>query len=322
MNRALFALATALLLTGSTPAHAGDVTVNPGDGVVYKIKPSTNTGLCVNIANGSFSTGKHVEIVDYYCANFDDNKAEKWTLAADGTLRVNGYCLQRGGLANGSWVKIEDCSGNPDQQWRRGFGGQLYNPGTDLCLTAFQVHTGQDLQTRTCDDADTGQSWVFDAYRAADTTPTSGNVYGYGGQCAVWFYITDGSPPANGSQVTVEPCTDSRVQAPQWTVGADGTLRAWYVDGGGNVVKSQSCLGISRGSAVSGAGVSVWQCNGAATQEWWPMTDGSLSNAATGLCLTADSSAVSASGEKYLLEAETCDQSASQVWSLPPDVEA
>jgi hypothetical protein len=62
----------------------------------------------------------------------DCGVASTFTLAADGTLRVNGRCAQ---VSGDGTVRIDGCGGQDSAQWRRGPGSSLVNPSSGHCLT-------------------------------------------------------------------------------------------------------------------------------------------------------------------------------------------
>ncbi|MEU4239817.1 RICIN domain-containing protein [Actinoplanes sp. NPDC026619] len=63
------------------------------------------------------------------CATID---YQTFTLATDGTLRVNGKCAQATGDGT---VRIAACTGQASAQWRTAAAGALVNPATAQCLT-------------------------------------------------------------------------------------------------------------------------------------------------------------------------------------------
>jgi hypothetical protein len=61
---------------------------------------------------------------------------QKVTLAADGTLRIQGKCLDVPGYgtANGTKIDLWSCVGQTNQQWRVLANGALVNPESGRCL--------------------------------------------------------------------------------------------------------------------------------------------------------------------------------------------
>jgi hypothetical protein len=62
----------------------------------------------------------------------DCGVASTFTLATDGTLRVNGRCAQ---VSGDGTVRIDGCGDQDSAQWRQGPGSSLVNPSTGRCLT-------------------------------------------------------------------------------------------------------------------------------------------------------------------------------------------
>ncbi len=114
-------------------------------------------GLCLE---GKANGGGQVRLWD--C---DGTDRQEWTLAADGTLRTVGLCVQ----PDTGLVRLRDCDGSPAQQWRTGPAGSLVNPASARCLGDPHSGTAKGTPQRTapCDqsasqqwelpDTDTGQ---------------------------------------------------------------------------------------------------------------------------------------------------------------------
>jgi hypothetical protein len=62
--------------------------------------------------------------------------AQKWVLAADGTLRINGKCLDVTGQSqlDGAKIQLWACTGAANQQWLVGPNGELINVNSNRCL--------------------------------------------------------------------------------------------------------------------------------------------------------------------------------------------
>ena len=88
-----------------------------------------------------------------------DGATARWLLGNDGTVSVNGDCLQGGG-SSGSAVTLASCVGGQDQSWTPGTSGQLVNGGSGLCLgTAGSAATsGAGAVLQPC-RGDAAQSW-------------------------------------------------------------------------------------------------------------------------------------------------------------------
>jgi len=109
-----------------TPSPTG----NPGGrvGAITGI-----AGKCVDVAGASTANGAAVQL--YAC---NGTNAQRWTVAADGTLRALGKCADVTGAstANGTKLQLWDCNGTGAQAWQAQTGGTLRNPASGRCLDA------------------------------------------------------------------------------------------------------------------------------------------------------------------------------------------
>ncbi|MEU2553188.1 ricin-type beta-trefoil lectin domain protein [Streptomyces sp. NPDC013313] len=84
-------------------------------------------GKCLDVAGGSSANGTAVQLYD--C---NGSAAQKWTVAADGSVQALGKCLDvtSASTADGAKVQLYDCNGTGAQRWS-------YNPATgDVVNTA------------------------------------------------------------------------------------------------------------------------------------------------------------------------------------------
>lgn len=84
-------------------------------------------GKCLDVAGAATADGTPVQL--YSC---NGTAAQRWTLAADGTVRALGKCLDvtGAGTADGTKVQLHTCNGTGAQRWS-------YDPGThDVVNTA------------------------------------------------------------------------------------------------------------------------------------------------------------------------------------------
>src|SRR3954471_13524027 len=79
-------------------------------------------GKCVDVAGAATANGTAVQLFD--C---NTTSAQRWTVAADGSLRALGKCMDiaSGGTANGTAVQLFDCNSSGAQTW-------IATPGHDL----------------------------------------------------------------------------------------------------------------------------------------------------------------------------------------------
>jgi hypothetical protein len=82
---------------------------------------------------------------------------QKWTAAADGTLRVSSMCA----ASSGTSVQMVSCGSGQTSQWRAGPNGTLVNLAGSLCLTDPDngAKTGGRMQLAGCGGA--GQQWTL-----------------------------------------------------------------------------------------------------------------------------------------------------------------
>ena len=164
--------------TTSTQTYAydstGNTTVRPGGSSGHTLDWNTEgklsrtttdagpiTGLsskCLSIQGAATTAGTPVEISA--CAS---TNAQKWRLAADGTLQALNVCAAPSATASGSAVQIKTCSTTDvTQQWKQRDDGTLYNPNSGRCLLIPGSSTtdGTDLQLADCDSTSAAQQWT------------------------------------------------------------------------------------------------------------------------------------------------------------------
>jgi GH25 family lysozyme M1 (1,4-beta-N-acetylmuramidase) len=118
-------------------------------------------GLCAADPGNQTVSGSKIAI--WKC---DGTPAQAWLAGPDGTLRVNGKCLDvaNGATASGSPVDLYACNGTPAQRWnvlRSGAGATLVNPRSGLCLAdpGDATANGTQLVIAACAAGDPGTSW-------------------------------------------------------------------------------------------------------------------------------------------------------------------
>ncbi|MFD9800144.1 ricin-type beta-trefoil lectin domain protein, partial [Streptomyces sp. NPDC059071] len=116
-------------------------------------------GKCLDVAGAATADGTPVQL--YTC---NGTTAQRWTLAADGSVRALGKCLDAtgGGTADGTKVQLYTCNGTGAQRWS-------YNPTThdvvntaaDKCLdvTGNSSADGTRAQIWTCTGG-ANQKWT------------------------------------------------------------------------------------------------------------------------------------------------------------------
>ncbi|MET9223522.1 family 16 glycosylhydrolase [Streptomyces sp. NPDC003300] len=121
-----------------------------------------------------------------------------------------------------------------------------------------------------------------------------GSIKGIGGMCV----DVAGGSSADRTPVQLHDCTGNVAQ--QWTLGADGTVRALG-----------KCLDVDGGSTADGAVVQLYTCNGTQAQQWKYTDAHDLTNTGADKCLDAKDNA-SADGTR--LQTWTCGGAANQKW--------
>jgi hypothetical protein len=106
-------------------------------------------GDCLDVAAGVVLPGDAVVVRD--C---NGTLSQRWTVAADGTLRVSGSCAGAGGSGQ---VTVGTCGTATSGQWRSGAGGSLVNVGSGQCLTA----SAEDNRARVAACGAARQRWAL-----------------------------------------------------------------------------------------------------------------------------------------------------------------
>jgi GH25 family lysozyme M1 (1,4-beta-N-acetylmuramidase) len=193
--------------------------------------------------------------------------AQRWTAAANGSIRINGQCLAATALA----VSVTGCT-NGGQRWRLGSGGSLTDLSNGRCLTDVGSANGSRVTAAACyviynntgsmGTPGASQRWILPA------GPLTAGIPGF---CASdWHRAGRALGP-----VTLRGCNGTAQQ--NWTIEPDGTVRA-----GGE------CLSLSGGRTSYGTSARLAPCSGSVTQHWQlaggPIGDWLVSPVA-GLCL-------------------------------------
>ncbi|MCU7728673.1 ricin-type beta-trefoil lectin domain protein [Actinoplanes sp. KI2] len=151
--------------TGSTSKPAGTASAQAVNGktsappaAIAPKPPAARTGtirgqngLCLDLNGGVAVDFNHVQVAD--C---NSTAAQIWTLATDGTLRVEGMCALV--VGDGS-VQIVTCDGRTTAQWRVS-GQLLVNAADSECLAdpSGGNRSGTAVKVATCDGS-AGQRW-------------------------------------------------------------------------------------------------------------------------------------------------------------------
>ena len=126
--------------------------------------------------------------------------------------------------------------------------------------------------------------------------PTGRQIVGvHSGRCA----DVPGATTTNGTQVQLWDCHSGTNQ--NWTHTSSRQL----------VVYGTKCLEAAGWGTTNGTSVAIWDCHGGANQQWNVNSDGTITNALSGLCLDA-SGFGTANGTK--LHLWSCTGQANQQW--------
>ncbi|MCY0923156.1 family 16 glycosylhydrolase, partial [Streptomyces sp. H27-G5] len=144
------------------------------------------------------------------------------------------------------------------------------------------------------------QQLVVDHVRVTTSdsgTGRTGPVTGLAGKCV----DVAGANPANGTPVQLHDCNGTPAQ--QWTVAADGTLRALG-----------KCLDVTAGATNDGAPVQLYDCNGTPAQRWALPAARDIVNPQANKCLDVTGNNP-ANGTR--LQIWTCGGTPNQKWTAP-----
>lgn len=114
-------------------------------------------GLCLTNQNSLNVETNPITV--HTCSPFTK---QRWSVYSDGTLRVQGGCLDdaAGGRTSGSWVDWYPCNGTGDQVWVHRSNGEIVNPRTGFCLSDPEGNTSGRIVIQTCKDA-SWQHWSY-----------------------------------------------------------------------------------------------------------------------------------------------------------------
>ncbi|MFJ7247964.1 ricin-type beta-trefoil lectin domain protein [Kitasatospora sp. NPDC098652] len=126
--------------------------------VSYNINSVQNPNRCFD--NWGASNGTNLRFYD--CWN---GASQKFTFAADGTLRTGGRCVSTkdNATANGTQVVITDCSGATGQVWTLQADGTIYNPTAKRCieLPGWNDANSTALDIWDCTAGHANQRWTI-----------------------------------------------------------------------------------------------------------------------------------------------------------------
>lgn len=241
-------------------------------------------GLCVDVRDGQYNNGNPVQL--WPCRSYDDTN-QLWTFSSDGTLRSNGKCLASYGNKPRDYIMIYDCDPGLDKFiWHSWPNGTIAS-ATGLVLSTYSTANGTTLSARE-NAYTTGQSWL-------PTNSTDPSVHQISGLSGLYCLHADGD-----DDVVLREC-DNMEDASRWALYHDSSIRPhqrrhlclappdtqvdrplkiarcnpnsplqrWLFGSDGTIISFSTDLVMDvRGSAVSGAHLTLNAPQGTATQEW------------------------------------------------------
>jgi hypothetical protein len=255
------------------------------------------TGKCLDDADGSAADFNKVDITDCNA----DSAEQEWTIEADGTVQIDGACLDvyHSGTADATPIDLYACDGGGSQEWRPQADGSLVNPESGKCLAdpSSASTDGTQLEIDTCNGIP-GDQWAL-PYTVPTTTGAITSQLS-ASMCADDYH----SGTANGNTIDLYACDGGSAQ--EWTIEPDGTVQVLGY-----------CMATAADGTTDGTAVQLYACDGDPNQQWIARPDGSLLNRRSGTCLD-DPGASLVSGTALVIS--SCNDSAEQSWILPSGV--
>jgi hypothetical protein len=154
-------------------------------------------GLCLANQNTLNTEGNPIVV-----SNCDGDPGEQWSPYSDGTVRVQGGCLDvvSAGTTSGTDVDWYACNASAAQGWTHESNGELVNPNSGLCLTVPGGNTGSRLDIETCTDA-ASQQWALPSGGGGGT--------GSGGTCGPANLALNEPTTASSTQNASFPAADA-----------------------------------------------------------------------------------------------------------------
>ncbi|HEY4018139.1 MAG TPA: discoidin domain-containing protein [Pseudonocardiaceae bacterium] len=114
-------------------------------------------GLCLTNQNSLNAAGNPIGV-----SGCNGGAGQQWSPYTDGTVRVQGGCLDvvSAGTTSGTNVDWYPCNTTNAQNWTHQANGELVNPSSGLCLTDPGGNTGSRLDIETCTAA-ADQLWTL-----------------------------------------------------------------------------------------------------------------------------------------------------------------
>ncbi|MFE9611370.1 ricin-type beta-trefoil lectin domain protein [Streptomyces sp. NPDC006012] len=143
--------------TGPTATRPVQPPPAPSAGVPGTAVYSHASGRCIDVVGGRAVQGAALQIWD--CSKA---ASQRWTFAADGTMRALGMCVQLAGgsTADGTNLELARCDGGPAQSFGLNSDHDLVSGLADKCADVRDLSTanGSRLQLWSCAGSD-NQKW-------------------------------------------------------------------------------------------------------------------------------------------------------------------
>jgi Ricin-type beta-trefoil lectin domain len=157
---ALLSVTAAIAFLATTPqialAGAAQKPAFPAHPAAGPIISGYKSAMCIDDPGDSAKNDTLAVIAD--C---NGSAGQDWTIETDGTIQINGKCLDiyREEKTSKAPVEIWTCTGRANQQWRA-FNGSLLNPVSGKCLDdpRFSTTNGTALILYTCNGG-RNQQW-------------------------------------------------------------------------------------------------------------------------------------------------------------------
>jgi hypothetical protein len=218
-------------------------------------------GLCLQDPGSRTAGGTKIVIGSCAAANGTLN----WAVGSDGSLHINGRCLDVGGTGTNyanQPLQLWTCNSAAKEKFMQASNGEIWNPVSGLCVTdpGSSRRTGTVARMGACHPRNNEQ-W---------TMPAQPVLASANGKCMDDKF----GVIANGNIIDMFSCNNTISQA--FTFAPDGTLR----------------LFISKCVTVRGGKVVLWACSpGGGGQRWTVVPTGGLSSELrmNGVCLALPS---------------------------------
>jgi hypothetical protein len=114
------------------------------------------TGHCIDVPDGAGTTA---DLQMWDCQGVN---GQRFSFAADGTMRVLGKCVQIRGTANGSRLRLATCTGSSAQRFGYNAADDLVNVQTDKCVDVPDSSAANGVTPQIWDCTGNGnQKWQY-----------------------------------------------------------------------------------------------------------------------------------------------------------------